>query len=768
MKNKISATIAITFLLVTVAAFAANFTDDTLQIGKPGSSADKSVVFGASNKKKLSHKPSTQTLDYEGNNLSVGDGLNTSDKTLKLNKGANSPTFRHNFTSGDLEIENAPVLNQKGNTVSVGDGTNTNKVLKFNKGASSPEIRYNSTTGKLQFTNDTTTYKDIGSGSGGGGGTNLLQEFNSDFESGSPPQNWTASGGTFITETTDPLFGLQSGSWDSNASSQTLSSQLVTIEKGFIGKKCTADIEYKWPSGVAGDLSFQVVDQVPNILATVVLEPTTGSNTRKAFLAFDCPSVATDQLRVRLLSNVANPALIVVDNAFVGVNKSTTNVSQARFFGGAEQTGGGSASCFFTEGTSSGETNFVSLNTGSGCNAWTVEGGVTAVGTNDHRIVVNNLPAGRHQVIITGPIWQSGAGTCSFQLYDGTTGWQPQLIEGAANTQHPVLSFHPTYVSAGTRTFEVRAADNFGGSCGFRNEISGRVLSWKVYSFPANGAEALNLETTGQSWSGYHDSTCGWARGNVAYGDLSTDASCALVERTNSGFGTVTTQAGTLPGIVFNAPGAAKYWVCANATSDQGTAGEQYFLRLYDGTNTISETNFQDVLGSTGQLRPTSMICGIYNATSAGTKTISIQAKSSAGGTITVQGLGGNAIEWSIIRMDQAFPAPVFTEVRNKINATTSGVRHFGARVTCSNSASAILTQDGSDIASITNGVSAGNCTINFAQTYSQIPSCVCTAVGGTGNYCQFVSAGTSSYSFQNVLNGNAANGNIHLLCSGK
>lgn len=686
--KKLSLGIASTFLFVTIAALAANFTDDTLQIGKPGSSADKSVVFGASNKKKLSHKPSTQTLDYEGNNLSVGDGLNTSDKTLKLNKGANSPTLRHNFTSGDLEIENAPVLNQKGNTVSVGDGTNTNKVLKFNKGASSPEIRYNSTTGKLQFTNDTTTYKDIGSGSGGGGGTNLLQEFNSDFESGSPPQNWTASGGTFIAETTDPLFGLQSGSWDSNASSQTLSSQLVTIEKGFIGKKCTADIEYKWPSGVAGDLSFQVVDQVPNILATVNLEPTTGINTRKAFLAFDCPSVATDQLRVRLLSNVANPALIAVDNAFVGTGKTVFEKPQDIFTAKVSSTG------VVTDENSDW---IVGNCTNAAATVCTFKSGLFAVAPNCW--VANSTTSASNQ-----------ADTNGGQVYNVTTG-------------------SGTFASINATGSSLVARDKL-------------VACQKVES--AANREALNLETTGQSWSGYHDSTCGWARGNVAYGDLSTDASCALVERTNSGFGTVTTQAGTLPGIVFNAPGAAKYWVCANATSDQGTAGEQYFLRLYDGTNTISETNFQDVLGSTGQLRPTSMICGIYNATSAGTKTISIQAKSSAGGTITVQGLGGNAIEWSIIRMDQAFPAPVFTELQN--NVKTPGVSKpvtysfdfAGASrgVVCSG-ACVLYANNGNAVASVTRG-GAGDYTVNWNPGIWADDQYVCSFGGfaATAGYC--------------------------------
>ena len=69
-----------------------------------------------------------------------------------------------------------------------------------------PKIKANRTTTKLQFTNDGTTYKNLGSGSGGSGGTNLLADDNFDFEVGTPFTGWTASGGTVTAENTNPLF----------------------------------------------------------------------------------------------------------------------------------------------------------------------------------------------------------------------------------------------------------------------------------------------------------------------------------------------------------------------------------------------------------------------------------------------------------------------------------------------------------------------------------------------------------------------------------
>ena len=123
-------------------------------------------------------------------------------------------------------------------------GSSANKVLKL---GDTREIRSNEADGTLEFTVDGTNYKKIGSGSGGGSGINLLSDFNFDFEAG--VGSWTASGGTLVAETGSPLFGEGSGSWDSNASSQTLESTLVTIEEGMKGLTCNAHLFYKYPSG---------------------------------------------------------------------------------------------------------------------------------------------------------------------------------------------------------------------------------------------------------------------------------------------------------------------------------------------------------------------------------------------------------------------------------------------------------------------------------------------------------------------------------------
>lgn len=55
-----------------------------------------------------------------------------------------------------------------GNTVSIGDGIAGNKQISANNGdANLPNLRFNDSTNKWQFSNDGTTWTDMGSGAGG-------------------------------------------------------------------------------------------------------------------------------------------------------------------------------------------------------------------------------------------------------------------------------------------------------------------------------------------------------------------------------------------------------------------------------------------------------------------------------------------------------------------------------------------------------------------------------------------------------------------------
>ena len=754
-------------ILGAQAAFAGVITDDNLDLGKPSSAATKSLTFKGPTKKKLS-STAAGSLGYDGNTLSLGDGTNTTNKLFEFNKGGTNPFWKYDFATGEMQSGNATAINHGANSLSLGDGTNSNKVLKFNKGASSPEIRYNSGTGKLQFSNDTVSYKDIGSGSGGGGGTNLLQDSNSDFEAGSPPQNWTASGGTFITETANPLFGLQSGSWDSSASAQTLSSALVTIEKGFIGKRCTADIEYKWASGVAGDLSFQVVNQVPNILATVNLDPTTGSNTRKAFLAFDCPTTATDQLRVRLLSNVANPALILIDNAFVGVNKSTVDMSRTSLMVHAyyESTTG----CAWSRTSAS----FGAFSTSAACPALQVASSEVSVNTTDVDLPVlrfnEALRPGKYVLKATFTTNASAASPATgYRIVDvnsvasilGQSAHCGSQNATNAETSQVTCIASFTLLAAGTPSFEMQGFAASGNVLIY-NDTDDTNFVWEMVKYPISPGEALNLETTG--W--FIDANIGGADFsfnsiastytamespsldmvvNKAKGSISNvEIPCST---TNPSTGLTCAAGSEQIGAAFTPPYAGTYEVCTDFYMSTATSNVTAFQLVETPNNaqTILQEGGQRT-GQANQVDANMHVCGTFKFDSVSKRTIRLMFESpDTNSRIIAIGRGGTIgqrdLKLTVRPITQNFPMPVFTDLTNSLNKKVesdgNNQRIESVYMTNNGTTCNSVNQSGNWIASCTRNA-AGNVTVNFTGGIwpSAPPRCIVTnyVAGGIGD----------------------------------
>ncbi len=145
---------------------------------------------------------------------------------------------------------------------------------------------------------------------------NWLAPYNSGFESGKA--KWTASGGTLaaVTSGTNLLVGKGSATWDSGSAAQTLTSQTITIEKGYYGQNCEAGIVAQTPSGTATH-TVQAYDGT-NILvsATIVSSKTPRLNT----VNFPCPQSGT--VALRLVSVAADEPLIAVDDAYLGLARN--------------------------------------------------------------------------------------------------------------------------------------------------------------------------------------------------------------------------------------------------------------------------------------------------------------------------------------------------------------------------------------------------------------------------------------------------------------
>jgi hypothetical protein len=135
---------------------------------------------------------------------------------------------------------------------------------------------------------------------------------------------WTASGGTFSATSTNPFTGKLSATWDPSAGSETLSSEAITVEQGFLGRTCQAEMLYTY-SGSSGDIVLEALD-TGSAVATLDIDP--ASTARKAQLVFDCPDTNTDTLQFRLRSTV-DAGQIKFDDSFLGRDRNTFQLSQA-------------------------------------------------------------------------------------------------------------------------------------------------------------------------------------------------------------------------------------------------------------------------------------------------------------------------------------------------------------------------------------------------------------------------------------------------------
>lgn len=668
------AKIAAIVLAIAGTSYAAGpitkFSTDELWIGKSGSTADHKYKwdFGLGNlNPALSVDSLTKTMFYNKNSIKFGDG-NSSVKSLTADIGA---------------------------------------------GSSNPVIAYDPTLSSWAFANDGTNFSAFGSGSGSGTGINLLS--NPGFESG-VAQDWTNSGGTFVSVNSGAnlLIGLKSATFTASASGQYVQSGLHTVQNGMAGSYCSAGMLYK---GGDSNLTFEVRDNSSNLLASKVIDASTGPSTFS--LPFVCPS--SGSVRVKLISSAA-AALIAMDQVFLG-QSATSQISQASFFGGTKLTG--SSSCNFgTSGTGA----WTTFGTNGTCDAPTNYGNAVS-STKSTQVDFNSLPPGDYLVIFSGYFTSDASSVARWRITDGTTsdGYQENAAVGASQIgQSGQIIGRFTYTTAqSAKSFKLEYFIQSGSGTVYADNsgASGRELQMRVYHFPTQSQIASTPDTSGLSWSGYHDSDCVWSTTSSTYVTPSADASCTFVEKTNRNFGTVSSTGSKTPGITFTPPKTGMYYVCADAHGE-GTVDAALATRLWDGTNSLAETTFwnEGAFNRLGILHT----CGVFNATSVSTASIFVQMQTNAG---TFSVTGSNivlfpAIQWSIFALDQSFPAPVMA---GTVTSGASGVERIErvlVTAQCTSDPCTIASQSGSWVTAI-NRTGAGQYAVHIsAGTFSSAPTC--------------------------------------------
>lgn len=554
------------------------------------------------------------------------------------------------------------------------------------------------------------------------GNKNLLA--NPSFESTTASTGWTVAGTVTPSGVTTAIDGVQALSMSLSSTNGTILTQNYTIPAGATAALLGAQMEVEAYVRVT-TANIQVCAMVDSTERSCTTVPITSANNYMPIrIFFEGAGAPSTTMGIKIKSTTSDSSTVVVDAMYLGLVKDLGGSSQATYYGGMTQTG--IANCSWGGGGAS-LTAFVNVSTSdSDCtNPWVTAGGITAVASTNHQAQANNMPAGEYQVFLTGIFSSDAANTCLWRLTDGTNSWQPQGISGPGNTGFQGLFFHVTYASPGSRTFTLQTAKNTAGTCFWNNDrANAEGSAWKFFRFPTQQQTVVDATQASNIWSGFHDSTCSWARTNAAYGDPTADATCNFTQRQNVNFGTVTSAlsgSDKLPGIVFTPTLSGYFQVCGNAygapnvTALAATLGVQM---IDNSAAQQSESVESGLVASNYQVFPN---CGIFSVSAGTPYTVKLQTKASAG-QVTLGGNGGSAIEWTVLNVSSMFPNPLLV---GSLNTPYQGVTVDAvAKLNC-DSGSAITSQLGSWVSSIGN-VSAGACTVTLASgTFSQTPYCI-------------------------------------------
>lgn len=352
------------------------------------------------------------------------------------------------------------------NKLKLGDGAASDKTIEFNKGltTANPKLKWNNSTSKIQFSNDGTTFTDIGSGTGSSGNAsigniNLLTGLNNDFESGTT--HWTASGGTFTNTTSGANLanGSKSGSFLASGSGQTLTTDSVTVPQGLQDTgKCFAQLGFYKYTGTANDYLFEVLDQSSSVIATYK-EPTvttTGAPQSTTFrsLSMLVPCSGVTSMTLRIKSNVASPGTVYIDDVYLGAARFFDPMDLPSYYGSLVYAG--TTNCNWSQTVSS----FTTFPADTDCPTPSVTGGLTAPATKIPSFVMNNAPPGVYEITIIGQLRDENASqACQFQLFDGTTASNRLGLGPGANAgdQEGGVTFYFTYATTGNHSIDIQA-----------------------------------------------------------------------------------------------------------------------------------------------------------------------------------------------------------------------------------------------------------------------------------------------------------------------
>ncbi len=185
----------------------------------------------------------------------------------------------------------------------------------------------------------------------------------------------------------------------------------------------------------------------------------------------------------------------------------------------------------------------------------------------------------------------------------------------------------------------------FGTAARLANGSSGQLLA----SFGSTNAPQWSYPALSR-WSGYHDNAYSWSITSGSFADATNTAVGSFVQRSNSGFGTVTTAASNLPGITFTPPSAAAvYLVMVGVEAYNNTTNQSTSFQLTDGTNVVDEGNMREAGSLTNSNRIP--LSGVWAPGTASAVTLKLKALVTAGTGILVDTSSLPSIQWTLVRI---------------------------------------------------------------------------------------------------------------------
>jgi len=708
--------------------------------------------------------------------VKIGKPGSVADKVIELDTGS--------VNNAQVSSDSSQRLKLRSNTVRKGRGTNTNIVDAFDTGAGNlPQFRWNSATGKIEFSNDGLTFKDVGSGGGAGGGGVVLNA-NPGFEEGST--NWTASGGTFTINTTlaNVGFGLQSGSWDPSAASQTLSGELVAVPAGLYGKLCSLSWYYK-----GGDANYkaQVFDGT-NVIAESSAFVTSTNFSAKQAIYFTCPS--SGSIRPRFISS-ADAALIYLDDVKLGqevlFSGNSNGLAVAGYIAQA-------ANCQWDRTN----TAFGPFTADADCPGPTVSqelGGMTLSTTDTDlpRFTVNNIQPGTYEVMIWGYSSPVSSSDTAFTINDGSTNIGRGYTQGQAGnaTQFTAIGTVSYGTFQASKTFELYASNTLSTARVFTS-IANTQLNFSLIKVDGLGSEAITIDKSGwridanlggglpalstASVSSYTEITNGSLDLQLQAGSASAEVPCSS---TNPSTGLTCSAGSESLGIVFTPPTAGTYEVCGAFTQEMDLAVGAVLQTSFQWVETPN--NAQTILQesksyaqagqqiSAGSLTQWPIYtCGTFTFGDTSKKTLRIMYEQSVSGTVndtTIMidrnaAIGQRDMKVTVRRRVEFADAVKFTNLVTTGQA--EGVKIEAARI--ANNGTASITRQTGFVQAV-NTPSTGRIDVTFVGgKFSVPPSCTCS--GETSVYCYIDAAIGHTTSTLTDANVNF-NANVALNCVG-